>query len=434
MKTVMKFLTLGLMIVAFGAISVTSTFAQTVEECEAIYQKFLKDRKGPELAQYEAAIASGKEYIEKCGKLEGQEEVLKYVTAQVPKIETTVSGIKKTRDIFDPFNKSVPAKDWATAFRTGKLVINENPDDIDVPLVLASIGFDLSVANPAVDTYNADAISMAKLALQKMEQGKTSGTGNFGAFVYTYKTKDCADGKTNATGWMNYTIGNIMFTRMNQKKEALPYFYKATQVGCDTKDRIANVYRTIGSWYIDEFKRLEGEKNAAYEALTKLKTDDPGFADAEKKYKDLVALQKGYMERVMDSYARAYNAAVKAKETAAFSNGLLNRAKEFYGFRNGKEKMGEFDAWLAGVSAKPFADPTVAVTPIVEAEPTTAPTAMTAATETPAANTSADTRPRTAPTTAKTATAPATATKTAATTTTKKAPAKKPAPKKKGTR
>lgn len=428
------------MLAAFGAISVTSTFAQTVEECEAIYQKFLKDRKGPEIPQFEAAVASGKEYLEKCGKLEGQEEVLKYVTAQVPKVEAALSAKIDERDIYKPFNESVPKKDWATAFRTGKLVIGKNPDDVDVPLVLASIGFDLSVANPPVDTFNNDAINMAKTALQKMEQGKGSGTGNFGAFVYTYKTKDCADGKTNATGWMNYTIGNIMFTRMNQKKEALPYFYKATQVGCDTKDRIANVYRTIGSWYVDEFKRLEGDKNAAYEALTKLKTDDPGFADAEKKYKDLVALQKGYMERVMDAYARAYNAAVKAKETPAFSNGLLNRAKEFYTFRNGKPEG--FDAWLAGVNGKPFADPTVAVTPIVEAESTTAPTAMTTATDSGNNSTAADTRPRTAPATAtKTATTTTTTngtkaatTTTATTKTTKKAPAKKPAPKKKGTR
>lgn len=430
MKTLTKFLTLGLMLAAFAGISVSSANAQTVEECEAIYQKFLAGRKGPEIPQFEASVAAGDEYVSKCSALPGQEEVLKYVNTQLPKVKTALGAKKDEVEIYTPFNKSVPAKDWATAFQKGKLVIGKNPDDVDVPLVLASIGFDLSVANPPVDTYNADAISMAKLALQKMEEGKGSGTGNFGAFVYTYKTTVCADGKTNAMGWMNYTIGNIMFTRMNQKKEALPYFYKATQVGCDTKDRIANVYRTIGSWYVDEFRRIEGEKNAAYTELEKLKTDDPTFADAKKKYEDLVALQKGYMERVMDAYARAYNAAVKAKETPAFTSAQLNRAKEFYGFRNGGKQDG-FDAWLSGINSKPFVDPTSAVTPIVEAEPTTAPTAMTTTTDTPA-STGTDTRARTVAT-GTSADKTTTATTTAAKTTTK-APAKKPAAKKKGTR
>lgn len=450
MKTLTKFLTLGLMFAAFAGISVSSANAQTVEECEAIYQKFLAGRRGPEIPQYEASVAAGDEYLSKCSTLTGQEEVLKYVTAQLPKVKIALGAKKDEVEIYTPFNKSVPAKDWATAFQKGKLVISKNPDDVDVPLVLASIGFDLSVANPPVDTYNADAISMAKLALQKMEEGKGSGTGNFGAFVYTYKTAACADGKTNATGWMNYTIGNIMYYRMNQKKEALPYLYKSTQVGCETKDKIAGIYRTIGNYYIDEFKRIEDEKNAAYEVLTKLpSTTDPAFPDAEKKYKDLVALQKGYMERVMDAVARAYKVALNAKEPAAYQNAQLTLAKQFYGFRNGATPTVPFDTWLSGLTlSKPFPDPTSAVTPIVEAEPTTAPTAMTTTTDTPAASTGNDTRARTVATgtgTAKTTTTAtaaktttttpaATATTTTAAKTTTKAPAKKPAPKKKGTR
>jgi hypothetical protein len=268
-----------------------------------------------------------------------------------------------------------------------------------------------------------------------MEQGKGSGTGNFGALGYSYKNTNCADGKVNAIGWMNYTIGAIMYNRMNQKKEALPYLYKSTQNGCETKDRIANVYRLIGNYYVDEFLRIEKDKNAAYDVLIKLKTDDPTFADSEKKYKDLVALQKGYMERVMDAFARAYRAASNAKETTAFINAQLNRSKEFYGFRNGKDKMSGFDAWLSGLSSKPFPDPTSEVAPIIEAEPTTAPTTMNATADT-SNSAGSDTRPRTAPTSGKSTTAATTAksTATTTTTTTTKAPAKKPAPKKKGTK
>jgi hypothetical protein len=435
MKTVTKFLTLTLMTAAFGAMSVLSINAQATDEvCKPLYEKFLEERKGPDLAKLEAAVTTGKEFNSKCAAWEGQDAAVKYVAAQVPKLEQRVATDKKQRDIYEPYNKSIPGKDWATAFRLGKVIANDLPDDVDTPLVLASVGFDLTVAKPPVDTYNADTIAMAKLALQRLEQGKGSGSGEFGNFRgYTYKTAECADGKVNATGWMNYIIGDIMMNRMNQKKDALPYLYKASQMGCETKDRVANVYRNIGNYYVEEFVRIEKDKNEAYSALEKLKTDDPTFADTKKKYEDLVALQKGYMERVMDAFARAYRAAVNKKEPAAFATAQLNRAKEFYGFRFGPKPTVSFDSWLSGMSGKPFPDPTTAVTPVVEAETTTttAPTAMTAATETPATDTRA--RTVTTGTTAKTATT-TTAAKTTATTakTTTKAPAKKPAPKKKG--
>lgn len=438
MKNVIKSLTFGVVLAA-----TTSIFGQaTPETCTPIYDKYIANRKGPELDKFKTAIATAKEYLEKCKDLPENDAVNNYVTKDLPKLEAKVADIEFDENVIKPFNASVPAKNWDVAFSTGKQIIAKNPDFIDVMLVLASIGFDTSSANPPVDKFNADAINMAKMALQKMNEGKPS--ENYGAFVYTYKTKDCPDGKTNATGWMNYTIGNIMYYRMNQKKDALPYLYKALQVGCETKTAPGfadPIYRAIGAWYIDEFRRLEGDKNKAYDELQLVKVDAPEFPAAEKKYLDLVALQKGYMERVMDAYARASKIAAGGKGTADYKNSLTNRAKEFYGFRYNKDMTG-YDAWFAGISAKPFPDPTSAVTPVVEATPATGTatpgTAMTVTNDAPNTASSTDTRPRTATagtTATKTATTPTTtAASTAKTTTTTKAPAKKPAPKKKGTR
>lgn len=421
-----------------SSMAITS-IAQTPEECTPIYDKLIANRKGPELEKFKIALAAGKEYLEKCSNLEGATDVKDYVTKQVPKLEVVV----RDAELYNQFNAAVPAQKWDDAFASGRQLVGFYPDSLDIILVLASIGFDNATAAPPVDKFNGEAINYAKMALQKMNEGKVS--DNFGAFVYTYKTKDCPDGKTNATGWMNYTIGKIMFDRMNQKKDSLPYLYKATQAGCETKDKIAEVYRTIGAWYIDEFKRLENDKNAKYaelQTLEKITPPDPKFPEVEKQYNDLVALQKGYMERVMDAYARAYKIAnANIKTDAKYKEALLNNAKKFYGFRNGEANIGGFDAWLSGVTAKPFPDPTSAVAPVVETTPTTTgtPTAMTVSSESPA-NTAAstDTRPRTAPTTTTATTAKPAATTTPATTeattTAKKAPAKKPAPKKKGTR
>ncbi len=433
MKNTIKFLALGLMVVAFGAISVSSIFAQaTAEECATIYNdKFLKDRKGPTIEKYQSAIAAGKEYLSKCGSLEGDDNatIKDYVTKQIPKLEAIVKDMKFTAEVIDPFNKSVPAKDWATAFNTGKQFIAANPDSVDVMLVLASIGFDNATANPAVDTYNSDTIAMAKMALAKMAENKPSGSGNYGAFAYTYKTTAC-DGKLNATGWMNYTIGNITYYRLKNQKEALPYLYKSTQMGCETKN-IANIYRMIGAWYIDEFKKIDDERTAKIKAAGDQDTDET---------KAMFGLQKGYMERVAEAYSRAYKAAMTDKAaTAEFKNSLLNRSKEFYGYRFDKVMTG-YDAWSAGLNSKTFSDPTTAVVPVVDATPSTSTTpagASTMTTDTTKTPATADTRPRTATTTTAkptTTTATAAGATTAAAPTTKKAPAKKPAKKKKGTR
>lgn len=426
--------------------AVTSFAQSTPEECQAIYDKFLANRKGPELEKYKTALASGKDYLAKCTD---QPEVKDYVSKQVPKIEITVRDM----ELYARFNDAVPNKKWDDAFDSGRQLIGFYPDNsLDIMLILASIGFDNANANPAVDKYNGDAINYAKMALQKMEAGKPSET--YGAFAYTYKTKDCPDGKLNATGWMNWTIGNIMYYRQKQTKDALPYIYKASQVGCETVKN-SEVYRTIGAWYIDEFKKLEDQKNAKYEEMQKAfqvaadaqKPNSPdaskveelkkAASDLEKQYNDIAALQKGYMERVMDAYARAYKV-VNVKADQKYKDSLLNNAKRFYGFRYNDAN---YDAWYSKAMATPFVDPSTPVVPVVEATPTTTtgtPSAMNVSSDSSTNTTSNDTRPRTAPTTTGTpgaTTKPAATTTTASsTTTTKPAPAKKPAPKKKGTR
>lgn len=427
MKTVLKFLTLGLILAAFGVISATSTFAQaTLDECNALYNdKFLPNRKGPEIEKFQIAVSAGTEYLDKCKTLEGQEEVKAYIEKQLPNVKSKLEEALWNRDVIDPFNASVPAKNWDVAFDKGKRILGKNPDFIDVMLVLASVGFDNAAANN--DKYNADTISMAKLVMQKLDEGKPSVTGDYGAFAYRYKTTKCTDGKVNATGWMNYTIGYITFYRQKNPKDAAPYLYKATQVGCETKN-MGDIYRMIGSYYIDEFKKLDDQRIAMIE---KSKTPEKPNGEDTPETKAMLALERGYMERIIDAYYRASKLATDAKNKDAW----LARAKDFYGFRF--DKKDGFDTWVADINTKPFPDPTSAVTPVVveDTKATTTTGAANVSNDTTAAPTN-DTRPRTAATTATTAKPNATSstTNTATTPATSKAPAKKPAPKKKGTR
>jgi hypothetical protein len=156
MKTVFKFLTLGLIFAAFGAISVTTTFAQaTVEECDAIYnQKFLANRTAKEAAKLEISVNGGKEYLEKCSNIQPpQDEVKAYVEKQLPNVTKKWEAAKWDEQVIQPFNASFAAKNWDVTFDKGKQIIAKEPDFLDVMLVLASVGFDRAAEKN--DKYNA---------------------------------------------------------------------------------------------------------------------------------------------------------------------------------------------------------------------------------------------------------------------------------------
>jgi tetratricopeptide (TPR) repeat protein len=312
MKTVFKFLSLGMMLMVFA---VAPAFAQ--EECEGLYKKWLDNYKGT-VEQKQMAVTAGEEFIAKCNTPE-QAEIIKYLQVQVPKLKKTLES-GKTIDCFNNAVKDAKNVNGDNAFRCGKEILASNQDQIDVPIVLASIGFDKAVAKPPVDTYNAEAINYAKQAIQKIEAGKTS--TQYGAYGFTYTNKD------NALAWMNYTIGYIMYFNQKNKKDALPYLYKATRYETNTKNNpknIALIYQAIGDYYRDEYNRLDDERaKLVTEAKDKTPEEVKVLAD---KSKELLLLQKGYADRMIDAYGRAYNLSAADKPYQA---GLLNDLKVIF--------------------------------------------------------------------------------------------------------
>ena len=403
MKNLFKFLTLGMMTIALIGAATISSFAQ--DECETIYKKWTENFRGDrnnvdnDISMKQTAIAGGKEFLGKCDNAD-QVEIATYLKKQVPILENKVKDII----MYNRFNKSIPAKNWDEAFASGKEIIAKYPDtSLDIILVLASIGFDSAAAVPPVDKFNNDTINMANMAIQQISAGKTSGSGKYGAFgTYEYTTTAFPDGKNNALGWMNYTIGYINYYNLKNHKNALPYFYKATQINSATKT-FPEIFRGIGAWYLDEFNRIGTDRDA--------KTKLAGDKDTEETLQ-LLALQKGYAERAADAYNRAYKLALPKDAKSAAS--YLNLVKTFYKFRfdmkpEDEVKNDDFNKYTADLSAKPFPDPTSVVTPIVDA-----PTTATTTTPTPGTGTTVTT-PTTATPGKTTTTAPG---KTTTTTTT----------------
>jgi len=429
MKTIFRALALALLLTAFSAAAVTPIFAQDgLEENVALYKKYTENFNGT-IAQKKIAVEAGKQYIEKYGSNADYAPQIDYLKKDVPRLEKAVAAIEAKEAkgaLATRFDTAVRANNVAESFSTGKQILAGNPDFVDVYLVLASAGFDQATLPTPVDTYNTDTVSYAKTAIEKIEAGKPSTTGDWGAVSYAYKNDKFADGKSNALGSMNYNIGYIMYFRQNQKKEALPYFYKSLQYNSPAKNN-PTVYQAIGASYFDEAKRLGQESADKYKAASNTETEESKAA---------FALAKGYADRAIDAYARAYKIAGSNPATKKeYKDGLYRIIQDLYKFRY-EGKIEGIDAYIASVMNKPMLDPTIAVTPVVEATPAVSTSSLSNSSTTTVdggAGTANGAAKSTA--TAKTSTPAVTATTVKTTVVTKtKTSVKKPAPKKKGTR
>nr|MBA3600589.1 hypothetical protein [Acidobacteriota bacterium] len=435
-------------------------------EKAALYKTYIDNYDKPELAKKEAAIQAAKQYIEKYGANEADKEQVDYFKTAIPDLEKGIAEIKAaavnaekakaTQALFTRFDKGVKGTngkaDPVETYAAGKEIVAGDPNFLDVIIVLGSVGFDQAVLPTPVDTYNNDTIQYAKMAIQKLEANTPSKTGNYGVLQYAYKNKDYPDGKSNALGWMNYNIGYITYYRQGKdnpakKKEALPYLYKATQY-TSFNQKNPFLYQTIGAWYLDEAIKIDKDRKAKITAAGDKDTDETLA---------MLAMQKGYADRAIDSYARAYKFAKDDKNSKKeYTDNLYARLKELYVFRYDGKTEG-IDEFVASVQSKPLPDPSAAITPVKDE--TTTPPATTSTTTSPATTTPATpaTPAPAKPTPAATKPTPATSTKPATTPTkppttqkaetpadvsettpttakTDKTKAKKTTPKKKGTR
>lgn len=406
MKTLFRVLSLAILLTAFSALS----FAQE-KDLATLFEEFKTQAKA-KCGERDAALATGKIIVEKFGSDELNKDVIDYVKKVMATIEKTDPRCK----LEARYNNSYKAKNWSEFLDVSKQLIameGDTPLGLDILLTHVSVGFDRGATD-------ADSVSNAKTALQRLEAGKTSKTGKWGVFE-PFNTKE------NAQGWMNYIAGSTMFNKMNQKKEALPYLYKVTLVANDKKTEPL-VYTAIGSYYFDEAVRLDGDYRAKRTANNNEDTDET---------KAILALARGTADRAADAFGRAYKLATKP-EQAQLKTGIAKTLTDLYKFRFNlaDAKQTDVDKYIADLVAKPMPDPSTPVTPVVEeVKPATTTGATT--TTTPATNGTTNTTKPAATTTTKSTTTNGTTKATTngtTATTTKPTPAKKPAPKKKGTR
>ncbi len=423
MKNIFRAIGFGAAVVAFSA---TSSFAQA-NPCEdpfetknAEYQKFRENIKSPiTIEKLEIAVASGDGFNTRYAACEDTKPIVKYITDKMPAVKETLVDLKRTKKFNDGVNNGV----WADAFSAGKEIVSvkgKEPISLDVAIVLAMIGFDQTSAKN--DTFNNDSIAMAETVIKKIESGMTS--EKYGAFgKYELKTTAFPDGKQNALGWMNYIIGYIKGERQGNKKEGLAYYHKAVTKSNSAIKGYPEVFQAIGDFYVADFNKIEKERGDLYKANGD-KEDEKTLA--------MWDLQKGYLDRAIDAYARAYNAAAAIEKAApadkkAAAKTYKDNFYKFLGtlYKNRFDKTDGLDPFISAQISKPMPDPTSEVMPVKEVAPT-----ATTTTTNPTSTTTKPTDTTTKPTSTTTTTTKPTDTMTKPTSTTTTKPTSSTTPKK----
>lgn len=402
MKTIIRIAALGFIFTVGAAVS---TYAQETcppEKAAELYATWNKNKKSKIPAEIRLGIKAGEEFVAKCSV--GQEQVAEHLKTNIPlRIAEAEKQERYTR--FNAATADIKSLNADDAYTSGKGIIANEPDlAMDVSIALALVGFHNSVKTPPIDKYNAETINFAKKVISDFETGKTSKNYGFNAVARVVKVNgvvDPAKSKNLTIAWMNYVVGSIMYFNQKSEKDALPFFYKAAQIDSDVKTK-PDIYQAIGGWYFSEIAKMEAKRQELIKANNN-EDNDETLA--------LLASMKGYAERGINAYSKAYKLA-SAPTQADYKKGLYAKLQLLYEVRFGKTEG--LDPYIATAGNQPLVDPMTPVAPIVEAPTTTSATTTpttgnttkptTGNTTKPATTTPANTKPATTTTPTKPAT------------------------------
>jgi len=365
------------MVATFAVVGGTTAFGQTTDVCgESAAQDALDAKIREEYAKkdYKAAIATGKELLEKYGNCEYSKVMVDYVNKAIP---TWEKEIKKELDavkaaergaVINRFDKGLAAKNYTEVYAAGNEFASKYANDpvrLNLMVQMGLIGLYESFPPAKNYKFNEDSLKYAKQALAEIKGGavaarkNAAGQPEFGGPLFVGTKED-------TISELNYAIGYINYWAKNDRKAALPYYYEAVQQPGIHKDD-ATIYDALAAYYVAGAAPVGVEIAKMIESQKTLTTDEEKLKmDADIKAK--IALYNGYLERAMDSYARAHKA-----YGAKTDNYSKTRKDEVYKelqalYKRRFDKDAGLDTYMATTVAKPLPNPTTEVTPVVESD------------------------------------------------------------------
>ncbi len=372
MKKIFRFAGMGALLALFLAVGSTVGFAQ--DPCEdydgfgALDAKIRGNYQS--IKTLPTAIEAGKQYLEKYGSCDVTKDFVVWLKPLIPQWEKQVADKAKEEErsaILARYDAAVESSNWDAAYAAGNEFTSKFPNDevlINVIIPLGQIGL-LESAPPKKNfKYNSDTLRYSDMALAKLQNGikSTKPSGEFGAFQFQGKRED-------VIGNLIYSKAYIKYWAQGNKKAGIEDYYQLTSLPGIQKSNPL-VYETIGGYYYEDVTRIVDELKTLIEQLRTIEDEEARVAK-DKEILAKEALLKGYAERAIDAYARAYSVTKNDAATKAYRDGLYNTLKGLYNVRFGRETG--LDAYLATTTAKPMPNPTSDVDPINEVKETETP-------------------------------------------------------------
>jgi hypothetical protein len=216
---------------------------------------------------------------------------------------------------------------FGEVFRTGKLILADEPDDLKTIIHLAYAGY--LASGRGDDSLAPEALEDARRAVQMIESGARK-PADWQPFV------DQAD----ALGYLHFVIGELTFK--DDAANSAQLYRKA--LGYETTLRRAPVIysRLAAAYVVTEYDPLSKE----YEAR---------FAGKDPTDESRAALEKirGVVDHIIDAYARAVAFSGGEPKYADAKRRWADELTRFYKFRHDDSTDG-LDALVASVATKPL--------------------------------------------------------------------------------
>ncbi|MDH3493984.1 MAG: hypothetical protein OEM82_10570 [Acidobacteriota bacterium] len=386
MRTFFRVAVLGLLFFAVVAISNQTAVAQTDTKAD-LYEKFTANYNG-DLEQQKIAVTAGKEFIRLYENSADDKPIIDYLKGAIPSIEASIKA-EETRlkeeekrkalaaeraKLFSAFDAAYKKQDWNTFFATGEKIVEGQPDFYDVDIVMASQGLEQAEKNN--NTFNDVTVRRAINAIAKLKSGAEPKTPTCGGSYYVYKSEEYPKCVPNALGWMNYTVGYIKFYRQQKEDEAIPYLFEATKADSGSSEA-PQPFRAIASWYVKKAASLIEKRNMILEERnTETKLTEP---DAEKikgfdkRIDEIIALERGYADRAIDAYSRAYSLIPVSDRSKEYASGIFGKLQQLYKLRYYEKPEMQTDTQInmnmSMIKAKTMPDPNTDVQPVFEVKP-----------------------------------------------------------------
>ncbi len=287
------------------------------------YNKFIDNR----VPYPEVAYQAAKDYMAKYGREDDQ--YTRYLRTWISAYEEDLRNARLAAEKADREQQllgSFTNKDYAKAYGMAKQVLADNPENLKV---LIALGYEGVLASEnRNESFNSDAATYARKAIQLIESGKTP--ENWAPFK----------NREDVLASLYYAEG---FYALKPKPEAaVPEFIKAAQINSDRRTSPSTYYYLALAYQNGAYKRLSDDYTKRFANQAESPEGKAAIENVNK-----------VVDKMIDAYARAVALAQKDPQQAAAMASWQARLVSFYKFRHDGSDVG-LNELVSGVLATPL--------------------------------------------------------------------------------